>query len=198
MTPARPDRTGLTDEELVRLVRGGETDAFAEVVRRVQRPAYRLAIRITRHAEDADDVVQESLVKAYQALDRFQLGRALSPWILTIVARTALSSLRQGKRRATASLDDPGPEGQTTLAERSADPAADPGLWERRLDVERAYARLSEEHRVILALRVEADLSYAQIAETLGVPVGTVMSRLARAREALMEQMTQTPKADER
>jgi len=197
MTPARPDRTGLTDEELIRLVRGGETDAFAEVVRRVQRPAYRLAFRITRHAEDADDVVQESLVKAYQALDRFQLGRALSPWILTIVARTALSSLRQGKRRATISLDDPGPEGQGSLAERSADPAADPGWWEQRLDVERGFARLSEEHRVILALRVEADLPYALIAETLDVPVGTVMSRLARAREALMEQMAQTKK-DER
>jgi RNA polymerase sigma-70 factor (ECF subfamily) len=197
MTPARPDRTGLTDEELVRLVRGGETDAFAEVVRRVQRPAYRLAFRITRHAEDADDVVQESLVKAYQALDRFQLGRALSPWILTIVARTALSSLRQGKRRATISLDDPGPEGQGSLAERSADPAADPGWWEQRLDVERGFSRLSEEHRVILALRVEADLPYALIAETLDVPVGTVMSRLARAREALMEQMAQTKK-DER
>ena len=197
MTPARPDRTGLTDEELVRLVRGGETDAFAEVVRRVQRPAYRLAFRITRHAEDADDVVQESLVKAYQALDRFQLGRALSPWILTIVARTALSSLRQGKRRAAVSLDDPGPEGQVSLAERSADPAADPGWWEQRLDVERGFSRLSEEHRVILALRVEADLPYALIAETLDVPVGTVMSRLARAREALMEQMAQTKK-DER
>src|SRR6185436_11466793 len=197
MTPTRPDRTGLTDEELIRLVRGGETDAFAEVVRRVQRPAYRLAFRITRHAEDADDVVQDSLVKAYQALDRFQLGRALSPWILTIVARTALSSLRQGKRRAAVSLDDPGPEGQVSLAERSADPAADPGWWEQRLDVERGFARLSEEHRVILALRVEADLPYALIAETLDVPVGTVMSRLARAREALMEQMTQTKK-DER
>lgn len=197
MTPARPDRTGLTDEELVRLVRGGETDAFAEVVRRVQRPAYRLALRITRHAEDADDVVQESLVKAYQALDRFQLGRAISPWILTIVARTALSLLRQGKRRAAMSLDDPGPDGQAPLAERSADPAADPALWERRLDVERAFSRLSEEHRVILALRVEGDLSYASIAETLDVPLGTVMSRLARAREALTEQMTQTKK-DER
>jgi len=197
MTPARPDRTGLTDEELVRLVRGGETDAFAEVVRRVQRPAYRLALRITRHAEDADDVVQESLVKAYQALDRFQLGRALSPWILTIVARTALSLLRQGKRRAAMSLDDPGPDGQASLAERSADPTADPVLWERRLDVERAFSRLSEEHRVILALRVEGDLSYASIAETLDVPLGTVMSRLARAREALAEQMAQTKK-DER
>ena len=133
MTPARPDRTGLTDEELVRLVRGGETDAFAEVVRRVQRPAYRLALRITRHAEDADDVVQESLVKAYQALDRFQLGRALSPWILTIVARTALSLLRQGKRRAAMSLDDPGPDGQASLAEgapiRRPIPSCGSGAW---------------------------------------------------------------------
>ena len=63
--------------------------------------------------------------------------------------------------------------------------------------MERAFSRLSEEHRVILALRVEGDLSYASIAETLDVPLGTVMSRLARAREALAEQMAQTKK-DER
>jgi RNA polymerase sigma-70 factor (ECF subfamily) len=64
----------------------------------------------------------------------------------------------------------------------------------RRVDVERAFARLSEEHRVILALRVDADLSYVSIAGALGIPIGTVMSRLARAREALVEQMNQTRK----
>ncbi len=189
MTSPRPDRSDLTDDELVRLVLGGETDAFAELVRRTRRPAYRLARRITRNHEDADDVVQDSYVKAYRALGRFTPGVAVAPWFLTIVARTALSSLRQGKRRAAASLDDPGPDGSTSPAERVADPALDPGILERRLDVERAFARLSEEHRTILALRVEADLTYASIAEALGVPIGTVMSRLARAREALVEEM---------
>jgi RNA polymerase sigma factor (sigma-70 family) len=191
MTPSRPDHSTLTDDELICLIRGGETDAFEELVRRTSRPAYRLARRITRNHEDADDVVQESFVKAYQALDRFQLGRAIAPWVLTIVARTALSSVRQSKRRAASALDDPGPDGSAPLSERVADPASDPAALTKRLEVERAFEALSEEHRVILALRVEGDLPYASIAEALGIPVGTVMSRLARAREALIEAMSQ-------
>ena len=194
MTPPQPDRSALTDDELVRLVRGGESDAFAEIVRRTRRSAYLMARRITRNHEDADDVVQESYVKAFRALDRFEPGAPMTPWLLTIVARTALSAIRQGKRRAAAPLDDPGPDGGPPLAERVADPASDPAATVRRLDVERAYARLSEEHRVILALRVDGDLSYVAIADALNIPIGTVMSRLARAREALIEQMGRTRK----
>lgn len=195
MTPSRPDHSTLTDDELIRLIRSGGTDAFEELVRRTRRSAYRLARRITRNHEDADDVVQESFVKAFQAIDRFTLGKAIAPWMLTIVARTALSSIRQSKRRAALALDDPGPEGSVPLAERVADPASDPAALTRRLEVERAFASLSEEHRVVLALRVEGDLPYASIAEVLGVPVGTVMSRLARAREALTEAMSHAKKA---
>ena len=191
MTPSRPDHSTLTDDELIRVIRGGETDAFEELVRRTSRPATLLARRITRNHEDADDVVQESFVKAYQALDRFQLGKAIAPWVLTIVARTALSSVRQSKRRAASALDEPGPDGSAPLSDRVADPAADPAVLTKRLEVERAFESLTEEHRVILALRVEGDLPYASIAESLGIPVGTVMSRLARAREALIEAMSQ-------
>jgi len=199
MTPPRPDRSALTDDELVRLVCGGETDAFAEIVRRTRRSAYLLARRITRNHEDADDVVQESYVKAFRALDRFESDAAIAPWLLTIVARTAISSLRSSKRRAASPLDDPGPDGSTPLAERIADPGSDPETIERRLDVERAFGRLSEEHRVILAMRVDGDLSYASIAEALEIPIGTVMSRLARARESLVEHMGKLRKVtDER
>lgn len=195
MTQPSRDRSDLTDEELVRLIRAGETDAFAEFMRRTRRPAYRLARRITRNHEDADDVVQESYIKAFRALDRFRLGEPISPWLLTIVARTALSALRKEKRRAASALDEPGPDGGGPLSERVPDPEANPAVLERRLEVERAYARLREEHRVILALRVEGDLAYADIAATLGVPVGTVMSRLARAREALVLEMGQARRA---
>ena len=86
-------------------------------------------------------------------------------------------------------MDDPGPDGGASLAERTADPGSDPEAVDRRLEVERAFGRLSEEHRAILAMRVDGDLSYASIAEALGIPIGTVMSRLARARESLVEQM---------
>lgn len=189
MAATRPDRTQLADDELVRRIRAGETDAFAELVRRSRRDGYRLARRILRTHEDADDALQEAYVKAFKALDRFEDGRAFGPWFSTIVARTALSALRQEKRRATASLDDPAPEGNVPLAERVADPEQDPALLEQWLLAERAFEALSDEHRAILALRVDADLSYADIATALGIPIGTVMSRLARAREALLEEM---------
>jgi RNA polymerase sigma-70 factor (ECF subfamily) len=186
MAPERPDRSTLSDGELVRLIRGGEVDAFAELMRRTQRVAYRLARRITRRHEDADDVVQDAYVKAYRALDRFSLDRPFGPWFLTIVSRTALTRIRDGARRATESLDAPGYDGAAPLSERVADPGQDAEALERRLRIEQAMTALSDDHRVILALRVEGDLSYAQIAETLDVPLGTVMSRLARAREALL------------
>lgn len=189
MTAARPDQSKTPDDELVRRVREGESDAFAELVRRTRRDGYRLARRILRVHEEADDALQESYVKAYRALDRFEPGRAFAPWFLTIVARTALSALRQGNRRATVSLDDPAPEGGVSLAERIADPSEDAREREQRLLAERAFESLSDEHRAVLALRVGSDLSYADIAAALEIPVGTVMSRLARAREALLERM---------
>jgi len=142
MPSPRPDRADLSDEEIVRLVQGGESDAFAEFVRRTRRPAYRLARRITRNHEDADDVLQESFVKAYRALDRFDPSKAIGPWFLTIVARTALSSVRRERRRSASPLDEPGQDGAPPLADRIVDPAGDPGWLERRLEVERAYARL--------------------------------------------------------
>src|SRR2546428_13936108 len=103
----KPDRTAVPDAEIVQLVLGGEIDAFDELVRRTRRPAYRLARRITRNHEDADDVVQDSYVKAYRALPRFDLTRAFGPWFLTSVARTALRRLRQGARRPTGPLHEP-------------------------------------------------------------------------------------------
>jgi len=188
MGAEKPDRSAQPDAELVQLVLGGENDAFDELVRRTRRPAYRLARRITRNHEDADDVLQESYIKAYRALARFQSQRAFGPWFLTIVARTALSQIRSGARRAAVALDAPG-EGGIPLAERIADPSQDPSERQRLIDVEQAFDRLSEEHRAILALRVEGDLPYADIAAALDVPIGTVMSRLARAREALLKEV---------
>lgn len=198
MAPARPDRSALSDGELVRRIREGEADAYAELVRRTRRSGYRLARRITRNHEDADDVLQESYVKAFRALDRFAADRPFGPWFLTIVARTALSWLRAGKRRAAESLDEPGRDGSAPLADRIADPDDEAAALERRIQVERAYARLSDDHRVVLALRVDADLAYAAIAEVLEVPVGTVMSRLARAREALIEVLNEMREAEPR
>ncbi|HZE20126.1 MAG TPA: RNA polymerase sigma factor [Candidatus Angelobacter sp.] len=188
MGDIKPDRSAVPDAEIVSQVLNGELDAFDELVRRTRRPAYRLARRITRNHEDADDVVQDSYVKAYRALARFEPDRAFGPWFFTIVARSALSHIRNRARRATVPLDEPGPDG-TTLADKLSDPTLDLAGRQRLMDVEQALGSLSEEHRGVLALRVDADLSYSDIAEVLDLPVGTVMSRLARAREALLEEV---------
>lgn len=195
MAPERIDRTTLSDSEIVRQIRMGDTDSFGELVRRTQRQGYRLARRIMRNHEDADDVLQDAYVKAFGALDRFRPEHPFGPWFYTIVARTALSRLRAGRLRKTEPLDDPGAEGGASPHGSIADPQGDREALDLRIDVERAYARLSEEHRVILALRVEADLSYQAIAEALEIPTGTVMSRLARAREALLGMMSDVRKA---
>src|SRR2546422_11182279 len=99
MGEKKPDRTAVPDAEIVQLVLGGEIDAFDELVHRTRRPAYRLARRITRNHEDADDVVQESYVKAYRALGRFEAGRALGPWLFTTVARSPPRQVRKRARR---------------------------------------------------------------------------------------------------
>ena len=188
MVATKPDRTAVPDAEIIQLVLAGEIDAFDELVRRTRRPAYRLARRITRNHEDADDVVQDSYVKAYRALQRYDPDRAFQPWFLTIVARSALSRIRERKRRATVPLDEPGPDG-VALSEKIPDAPMDVAGRQRLMDVEEALWKVSEEHRAILALRVDGDLPYAEIASALDLPVGTVMSRLARAREALLEEV---------
>src|SRR6267143_1475288 len=188
MGDKKPDRSAVPDAEIVQLVVGGEIDAFDELVRRTRRPAYRLARRITRNHEDADDVVQDSYVKAFHALARFDPERAFQPWFLTIVARSALSAIRARGRRATVPMDEPGPDG-TTPADRISDTPLDPDALQRLMDAEEALGKLPEEQRAIVALRVDGDLPYSEIASALDIPVGTVMSRLARAREALLAEV---------
>src|SRR2546421_7790111 len=112
MGDIKPDRSAVPDAEIVQLVLGGEIDAFDELVRRTRRPAYRLARRITRNHEDADDVVQESYVKAYRALGRFEAGRALWPWFFTIGARAALRPVRNRARRGARPPQLRGPGGR--------------------------------------------------------------------------------------
>src|SRR3989442_3367703 len=159
MGEKKPERSAVPDAEIVKLVVDGEIDAFDELVRRTRRPAYRLARRITRNHEDADDVVQDSYVKAYRALPRFDPNRAFQPWFLTIVAPSALSQIRQRARRATVALDEPGADG-TTLAERIPDAPMDTAAMQRLMDAEEALAKLSDEQRAVPAPPVDRDLPY--------------------------------------
>jgi RNA polymerase sigma-70 factor (ECF subfamily) len=166
------------DALLVERARGGDRDAFGVLARRYQRRVFALGLRYFREAADADDLVQETFLRAWRALDRYDVERPFAPWLFRIAANWALTQLETRRRRGgeelTESLEWDGPS-----------PAESADSARLRREVTAAVNALPEDQRVVLHLRVTEDLSYREIAETLDVPIGTVMSRLARARETL-------------
>ena len=166
------------DRVLAVRARGGDRAAFAVLVQRYQRRLFALGLRYFRNDADADDLVQETFLRAWRALDRFDETRPFAPWLFRIGVHWALTQLETRKRRSPEELTDdlrwhgPSPEEHTEMSRT-------------RREVNRAVGELPEEQRVILHLRVVEGMSYREIAETLEVPVGTVMSRLGRARETL-------------
>jgi RNA polymerase sigma-70 factor (ECF subfamily) len=160
---------------------------FEEVYRRFRQPIWRLARRLTGSEEESLDACQEIFVRVWRGLPRFRGESKLSTWVFQI----AWNYLRWHRRRSSRGLvlvhDDD--RSEISVVERVPDPAPDP---ERRaasvelLDrVDAGLRTLSEAHRVVLWLRDGEDLSYEEIAGVLDVPIGTVRSRLARARGAL-------------
>ncbi|GJM43737.1 MAG: RNA polymerase sigma factor [Gemmatimonadota bacterium] len=166
------------DRDLVVLSKRGDRAAFATLVQRYQRRVFALGLRYFRNDADADDLVQETFLRAWRALDRFEEDRPLAPWLFRIAANWALTQIEGRKRRPSEELTDehhwqgPSPEEHTDASRL-------------RREVNRALSELPEDQRVVLHLRAAEGLSYREIADTLDVPIGTVMSRLGRARETM-------------
>jgi len=188
-----PERNPIVDQGqeagLVRAAQGGDQAAFTEIVKRYQRAIYRLGYGLTRNAADADDLAQETFVRAYRALERFRVGEPLYPWLSRITMNLAFSLHRYRKRRPETSIEPLVEAGQQWGVDD--DPAEHAAESEQRERMQAAFAELSEEHQAVLGLRVLQDMSYEQIATTLNVPVGTVMSRLSRARVELRRRMAE-------
>lgn len=179
---------GEIDELTLARARRGESSALSALVRHYQRPVYALVGRLLVGKQGAgrDDVAQEAFIRVLRGIARFDPagGAKLSTWILTVATRTCLNAIRDG-RRAAAVHPEPGPAAAPDDPERAA---ADRQL---RLRVEAAMAGLSEEMRAVLVLRAYHDFDYDEIAAAVGVEVGTVKSRLARARAALRDALTE-------
>ena len=171
-----------SESGLLEQARRGSLSAFEEIVRRYQRRVYATAYRIVRRHEVADDVAQEAFIRAYRSLDRFDAGRPFGPWICRIAANLAVNHVR-----SPAAREDALPDGHAET------PSAAPGPLQGVLDAEartmldRALGELPTEQRAVFCLRVFDELSYREIADALGIEMGTVMSRLSRAREKLRE-----------
>ena len=182
--------SGEADRDLVVRARDGDRDAFAEIVRSNQRRIYAVAMRMTRRHEVADDITQDTFLRAYRNLGRFELGRPLRPWLTRIAVNLAINYLNGVAKREQPlyTEDSPGgPAARRLSKEESLDANPERSLesQELALDLERAVARLSQEQRTVFLLKVVEEMRYEEIAKLLGISEGTVMSRLSRARGRL-------------
>jgi len=149
--------------------------------------AYRFARWLARSGADADDIVQEALLRAYRGFDALR-GSDIKPWLLTIVRNCHATAHRSQQRHPSVPLPEDN-EANEGYAMAANEPGPESAAIERDAarNLERLLSGLSQEHREVLALRELEELSYREIADMTSVPIGTVMSRLARARSALRE-----------
>lgn len=172
----------------MRRVLEGDVNAFENLVTEHEKGVYAIAQRMTGNAEDAADMTQETFIKAYNSLSSFRGDSKFSVWLYRIATNVCLDFLRSRSRKPTVSLsveDDDGEETQIDIADESQSPEQ---LLERGLTrdaVRRGLKSLSPEYRQILLLREIQGLSYEEIAEALALEVGTVKSRIFRARKRL-------------
>jgi len=184
----RPERDG----DLVERVRAGDADAFEELARQVAPRLYRLAVHLTGRQEEAEDLVQETLVRALPALRRFEGRSSLSTYLVRTLSNLWKNRLRSRSRsrivgwlKIGSGREEPG--GSVDLDPVDTAPSAHERLEgeDRAARVRAAVAKLAPDRRLVLLLREVEERSYEDIAAMIRVPVGTVRSRLARARDDL-------------
>jgi len=179
----------MDEAALIRAAQRGNLDAFNELVLTYQHRIYNLAYRILGDPAAAEDATQETFIAAYRKIGSFRGGSFIS-WLLRIVANRCYDELRRQKRRPSVPLEE------IDVGEEEANPVLinggeSPEEHAERAELTRflqaAISTLPPDQRVVLVLSDVEGLSYAEIAETVGVPVGTVKSRLARARARLRD-----------
>ena len=183
MTDARAiDARTRADEADVARARAGDTAAFAALVRRHQDRVFGFILRMLDARDEAMELTQDVFVKAWQALPGWRPEARFSTWLLQIARNAALDQLRRRRLIQFAPLDD-----GMDVADTAPGPEARYASRQRQALLENALQQIAAEHREILLLREIEDLSYAELAAVLGIAEGTVKSRLARARAALLE-----------
>jgi RNA polymerase sigma factor (sigma-70 family) len=186
MTPAVSHYGSDTMEsQLVSLAQTGDREAFSRLVTLYSRRIYRLAYSFLHNVDDAADVVQEVFLRAYRSLSRFDTSRAFYPWLHRITRNLCLNRRAlKANREGSLPVDDPPPP-VVPGARVWGDPVASTLANEDVASLRSAIDRLPEMHRNILILKHFQECSYAEMAELLDIPVGTVMSRLHNARQKL-------------
>jgi RNA polymerase sigma-70 factor (ECF subfamily) len=194
VTTSSPNPQTFDEAAIVERARSGDQQAFGELVHQYERKIYRLAMNITRNAEDAEDVLQEAFLKAYAHLDRFKGDSKFYTWIVRIAVNEALMKLRQRKGDRTVPLDEPLDTGEETMAREIAVWGDNPEQQYSKEEIQKilsdAVDGLKPDFRTVFTLRDIEEMSTEETAEILGISIPAVKSRLLRARLALRERLT--------
>ena len=174
----------MTEKELIRAAAAGDDTAFAELVRIYENKAYHLALRMCGNEEDALDVAQDAFLAAWKGLPSFRGESGFSTWLYRLVSNAAIDHLRRTKhQRGNVSLDDE--ELNLDAPDPNPGPQEHAEGAELQQTVQEALNTLGDDHRTVLIMREVQGLSYEEISGALNIDLGTVKSRISRARTAL-------------
>ena len=179
---------GLTDGELISIAIGGRADGFEELVRRYQRPITGYVFRMLGDYESSLDVTQEVFIKVYNSLSKYSPEYKFSTWLYRIAHNAAIDHMRRNSVNAQ-SLEAENADGsyQIQIESSRPSPEQDHERTEWRAEIEAVVKCLPPAYRDLILLRHSQDLSYDEIAEVTGLPLGTVKNRLFRAREMMRD-----------
>jgi len=179
---------------LVARARQGDLAAYDELIKRYQERIYATVYHMTSNHDDANDLAQESFIKAYQALKSFKGGSSFYTWLYRIAVNKTINFLKQRKNRQHLSLNDldfnteHNPDLVALISEKT--PRRDAGLTELQQKLNEALLKLSEPHRLVVVLHDVQGLSHEEIAKVMDCNIGTVRSRLFYARQQLQAMLT--------
>jgi RNA polymerase sigma-70 factor (ECF subfamily) len=191
-TRALGNLSAFADCDLVTRAVAGREDGFEELVRRYQRPIAAYVYRMVGDYEAALDLTQEVFIKVYNSLLRYRSEFKFSTWIYKIAHNSAVDHLRRSNNREQALVNEfEGEQYDLPFESRRLSPEQESERAERRAEIERVVRQLPSAYRELVLLRHSHDLSYDEIAEVTGLPLGTVKNRLFRAREVMRQQFVQ-------
>lgn len=176
-------KANQNDQALIRLTLNGEHEVFGQLIRKYQDRLYNGMVQIVRNESEAEDVVQDAFVLAFTKLRTFKGNSAFYTWLYRIAYNVAITRLR--RRKPTVSIEGASESSRLDFADQGPPPDAHLQSEEQVRQLNLAMERLSQEHRAILVLREMDGLDYDAISEILDLPIGTVRSRLHRARGQL-------------
>jgi RNA polymerase sigma-70 factor (ECF subfamily) len=189
---------GMLEADLVRKARRGDLNAYDELVKRYQQRIYATIYHMTSNHEDANDLAQESFIKAFQALNSFKGGSTFYTWLYRIAVNKTINFLKQRKKRQHMSLNDidfnaeHDPDLVALISDKT--PFRNAGLSELQKFLNEALLKLSEPHRMVVVLHDVQGQSHEEIAEIMGCNIGTVRSRLFYARQQLQGYLSEYAK----